>query len=243
MHGGGWILGTIEAHDALCRALCNAAGSVVASVDYRLAPEHPFPRPVEDCETALRWARSHAGELGVDPARVAVAGDSAGGNLATVLARRARDAGEPVQFQLLVYPPTDAALATASMADLGGGGYALTRDEMRRCWDLYAGANPARSPDLSPLRAPDLGGMPPALVICAELDPLTDEATAYAERLSEAGVTVRLSEYPGMVHGFFRWRGGVDAAHDAMAEAGAALRAVLSPERDPARAPAAGPGT
>ena len=228
MHGGGWILGTIEAHDALCRAMCNAARAVVASVDYRLAPEHPFPAPLRDCLTALRWVRAHADELGADATRIAVAGDSAGGTLATVLARKARDEGEPVQFQLLVYPPTDSGLSTASMAELGDGEYALTKRHMALCWDAYAPDEEAKAgPDVSPLRASDLAGLPPALVICAEYDPLTDEARAYAERLAEAGVPVRTTTYEGMVHGFFRWRGGVDAAHEAMGEAAAALREAL----------------
>ena len=234
MHGGGWVLGTIESHDALCRALCNATQAVVASVDYRLAPEHPFPGPIEDCETALAWARAHHEDLGIDPERIAVGGDSAGANLATVVARRARDSGEAVQFEALVYPVTDAALATASMNELGDGSYGLSKDEMTSSWEAYVPeARQRRNPDASPLRSPDLEGMPPTLVICAEFDPLKDEAQDYAQRLEDAGVTVRCTEYSGMVHGFFRWRGGVDAAHDAMAELAASFRAVLCPAEAP----------
>jgi acetyl esterase len=220
-HGGGWIMGTLDAYDALCRALANRSGAAVLSVDYRLAPEHPFPAALEDCEAALGWlAERHA--------PLAVAGDSAGGNLAAVLARRARDAGGPeLRFQLLVYPVTDAACATGSMLSYGAGGYVLTRDGILQCWGLYAPGASARSPDASPLRAASLEGLPPALVVLAECDPLTDEGSDYAERLRAAGVPARVSVHDGMVHGFFRWRGAVDAAEDAMAEAGAALREAL----------------
>jgi acetyl esterase len=224
IHGGGWIMGTIEAYDALCRALANASGARVLSVDYRLAPESPFPGPVEDCGRALAWlASSYPGEP------LAVAGDSAGGNLAAVVARRARDAGGPdLRFQLLVYPVTDAACATASMQRYGAGGYRLTRSSMLSCWDAYAPGSAARSPDASPLRAADLSRLPPALVLLAECDPLTDEGSDYADRLRAAGVAAAVSVYPGMVHGFFRWLGAVDAARDALDEAAAALRDALA---------------
>ena len=224
LHGGGWVLGTLDTHDALCRALANAAGAVVCAVDYRLAPEAPFPAAVDDASRALRWLLREASSLGVDPSRVAVAGDSAGGNLAAVLARRFRD---DLRFQLLVYPVTDGGCESGSYASYGGAEYGLSREQMEACWDAYASAG-RLDPDASPLRADDLAGLPPALVICAEYDPLTDEALAYAERLREAGVDARASVYPGMVHGFFRWRAGVDAAHEAMAEAAAALREVVA---------------
>ena len=229
IHGGGWILGTIDAHDSLCRALCNCAGAVVCSVDYRLAPEAQHPAQLHDCEKALRWAIRNAPSLGADPARVAVAGDSAGGNLAAVLARRCR---EDLSFQLLVYPATDATCSAESYDRYGDGSYSLSKDHMVFCWEAYApGAETKRSPDASPVLADDLAGVPPALIICAQYDPLTDEGMAYAERLREAGVEVRTSCYAGMVHGFFRWRGGVDAAHEAMEEAAAALREAFGSER------------
>ena len=224
IHGGGWILGSIDAYDPLCRALANRTGAAVVSVDYRLAPEHPLPAPMEDCEAALRWM---AAEL---PGPYAVAGDSAGGNLAAVLARRARDAdGEiPLAYQLLVYPVTDAAMATDSYRRFGADQtYGLAKPAMAACWEAYAPGRLGQSPEASPLRAPDLSGLPPALVLLAECDPLTDEGLDYAERLRAAGVDARTSVYSGMVHGFVRWRAGVDAAHDALDEAAAALREAL----------------
>lgn len=226
IHGGGWVLGTLDAHDPLCRALSNGAGAVVCSVDYGLAPEHQHPSQLEECSRVLAWLLREAPSLGADPARVAVAGDSAGGTLAAVLAQRFRS---EVRFQLLVYPVTDASCATASYEAYGGPEYGLSREQMALCWEAYAPGEEAKlDPDVSPLRAGDLAGVAPALIVLAELDPLTDEGIAYAERLREAGVEVRTSTYDGMVHGFFRWRGAVDAAHEALDEAAAALRAALS---------------
>jgi acetyl esterase len=229
IHGGGWILGTIDAHDALCRALCNAAGAVVVSVDYRLAPEHQHPAQLDDASTALRWLLREAPALGADPARVAVAGDSAGGNLAAVLARRFRS---DVRFQLLVYPAVDGSCTTTSYESCGSEEFGLSKQHMVFCWEAYApGEEAKRDPDVSPLHADDLAGLPPALVICAEFDPLKDEGLAYAEQLREAGVDASTACYDGMVHGFFRWRGGVDAAHEAMEQAAEALRDALGSER------------
>jgi acetyl esterase len=224
IHGGGWVMGNLTSYDPLCRALANRTHATVASVDYRLAPESQFPGPVEDCELALRWA---AREFEGEP--LAIGGDSAGGNLATVLARRARDAGEPpLCCQLLAYPPTDAACATSSMQRFGDdASYGLGRDEMTTCWAAYAPGSSARSPDASPLRAADLSGLPPAYVLLAECDPLTDEATDYADRLREAGVPVEVRVWPGMIHGFLRWRAAVDTAHEALDEAAAHLRRAL----------------
>ena len=227
MHGGGWMLGTLDSYDALCRALANASGAVVASVDYRLAPEHPFPAAVEDSWSALRWAHEHAADIGADSGRLAVAGDSAGGNIATVLARRARDeGGPPLRFQLLVYPVIDAAMDTQSYIDAGHD-YYLEREGMAWFWRHYlAGTDPA-TPDASPLEAGDLSGLPPAHVMTAEYDPLRDEGEAYAEALRAAGVAVTLRRHEGMTHGFFRWRADIDEAHSAMDEAAGALRAAL----------------
>lgn len=224
VHGGGWIMGNLSSYDPVCRALANRAGATVVSVDYRLAPESQFPGPVEDCEHALRWA---ARELPGEP--LAIAGESAGANLATVVARRARDAGGPeLRFQLLVYPPTDAACATGSYQRFGADEtYGLDREQMLTCWAAYAPGAAARSPDASPLRAADLSGLPPALFVLAECDPLVDEATDYADRLRDAGVDVEVQVWPGMVHGFFRWRAAVDAAHEALDGAAARLRAAL----------------
>ena len=224
IHGGGWIMGNLTSYDPLCRALANRTGATVASVDYRLAPESPFPGPVEDCELALRWL---ADELGDEP--IAIAGDSAGGNLAAVVARRARDAGGPALcFQLLVYPATDAACATGSFQQYGAGtDFGLGKDEMQTCWSAYAPGSAARSPDVSPLRAADLSGLPPAYVVLAECDPLTDEASDYADRLRAAGVAADVRVWPGTVHGFLRWRAAVDAAHEALDDAAAHLRQAL----------------
>jgi acetyl esterase len=224
IHGGGWVMGNLTSYDPLCRALANRTGATVASVDYRLAPESPFPGPVEDCELALRWLAS---ELAGEP--LAIAGDSAGGNLAAVVARRARDAGGPeICFQLLVYPATDAACATGSMQAFGDGlDYGLGKDEMQTCWAAYAPGPAARSPDVSPLRAADLSNLPPAYVVLAECDPLTDEGSDYADRLREAGVPAEVRVWPGMTHGFLRWRAAIDAAHEALDDASARLRAAL----------------
>jgi acetyl esterase len=227
-HGGGWVVGSLDTYDRLCRALAAAAGALVVSVGYRLAPEHRHPAAVEDCWAAVRWVAANAAAIGGRPDRLAVAGDSAGGNLATVVARRARDHGGPrLAFQLLVYPITDAACDTASYREFADG-YQLTAALMRWYWDHYLGGADGAGPDASPLRA-DLAGLPPALVVTAEFDPLRDEGEAYAARLAAAGVAARASRYDGMVHGFVRWRGAVDAAAAAMAEAGGALRAALDP--------------
>jgi acetyl esterase len=218
IHGGGWVLGTLDAYDPLCRALANRCGARVVSVDYRLAPEHPFPVPLEDA--ALVLGRELASARGP----VAVGGDSAGGNLAAVLARRHR--GE-LAFQLLVYPVTDAAMATGSYAEFGGPEYGLARESMAACWAAYAPGPLARSPEASPLRAPDLEGLPPTYVVLAEADPLTDEGLDYAERLREAGVEAEARVWPGTTHGFFRWRGAVDVAEEALAEAAVRVRAAF----------------
>jgi acetyl esterase len=227
-HGGGWVLGTLDTVDTPLRALANRAGCAVVSVDYPLAPEHRFPVTAEEAFAAVSWVAQNASELGVDHTRVAVAGDSAGGNLATVAALLARDRGGPrLACQVLVYPVTDFRFDTASYSEYARG-YLLTRDTMRWFWQQYvATEDDGAHPCASPLRAPDLAGLPPALVVTAECDPLRDEGEAYAQRLREAGVAVTLSRYDGMVHGFFRMAGELEAGRRVIEECAAALRAAL----------------
>jgi acetyl esterase len=220
-HGSGFVLCSLDTHDGLCRNLCAGAGCVVVSVDYRLAPEAKFPAATDDCLAATRWAVANAAALGADPGCVLVAGDSAGGNLATVTALRIRDEGGPVlRGQLLIYPVTDYYdTFTQSMAE-NAEGYGLGRAGMIWFWDHYL-PDPsfAANPHASPLRASDLCGLPPALVVTAEYDPLRDEAEHYADRLRAADVPVRMKRYDGMNHGFFTWPGVVDKAGAAIDEA------------------------
>jgi acetyl esterase len=223
-HGGGWVTGDIESHEGICRTLANAARCVVASVDYRCAPEFAYPAAAEDSYAATRWVVEHASALGVDGRRIATCGDSAGGNLAAAVPLMARDRGGPVlALQVLVYPVTDFDFGTASYVE-NAEGYLLTRQAMRWYWDQYVPDPADRSqPYAAPLRARDLAGLPPALVITAEYDPLRDEGEAYARRLAEAGVPVTLTRYPGMIHAFFRYTNMLDAARAAVAEVVSAL--------------------
>ena len=202
-HGGGFVLCSLDTHDELCRALCRGAGAVVVSVDYRLAPEAPYPAAADDCYAGLVWAVAHAAELGADAGRVAIAGDSAGGNLAAVTALRARDMGGPaLRHQCLIYPVTDCRFDTPSYIE-NAEGYFLTAESMRWFWSHYLqDMGRAAEPYASPLRSPDLSGLPPALVITAEYDPLRDEGEHYAQALSAAGVPTVLRRYDGMIHGF-----------------------------------------
>jgi acetyl esterase len=213
----------------VCRKLAAGSGLTVVSVDYRLAPEHTFPCAAEDCYAAARWVAEHAGDLGVDGSRLAVAGDSAGGNLAAVTSLLARDRGAPtIAFQLLVYPVIDATMSFPSIKE-NGEGYLLTAADMAWFYDHYAGTDTDRkNPMLSPLYAPDLTGLPPALVMTAEYDPLRDEGEAYADALQQAGVSARASRYDGLVHGFFGLDAIVPATTAAMEEATAALRNALT---------------
>jgi acetyl esterase/lipase len=227
-HGGGWLLGSIDAYDLVCRALANAAGAIVVSVGYRLAPEHRYPTAVEDAYNATRWIAENAGDLGGDRNRIAVAGDSAGGNLAAVVALQARDLTRPrLSFQLLVYPVTTCDLDAGF--DMAYEGYFLYRDELQWHQDNYlTSPELARDWRVSPLDAPDHAGLPPAFVLTAECDPLHRQGELYAERLRAAGVEVELREYPAMIHGFFGLDMVFDQAAAAMRDAGEALRAALA---------------
>lgn len=204
-HGGGWVIGTIETHDGTCRALANASKAAVLSVDYRLAPEHRYPLPLQDCYEAVLWAAEHGAGLGINPAKLAVAGDSAGGNLAAAVALMIRDRGGPaLAHQLLIYPVTDADFDRPSYAANGGGAYYLSTEGMKWFWNHYVGAiDPRSEPLAAVLQQSDLAGLPSATVITAEYDPLRDEGDAYAARLAEAGVAVDAACAPGMIHGFF----------------------------------------
>lgn len=225
-HGGGFVIGSIASHDATCRSLCQKSGSVFVSVEYRLAPEHPFPAAPEDCYAATRWVSNHGAGLGVDPSRLAVVGDSAGGNLAAVVCLMAKEqGGPPIAFQALVYPVTDH-VETASRTE-NAEGYLLTTAAMDWFIDHYADDEARKNPWCAPLRAVDLGGLPPALVVTAEYDPLRDEGEAYGRRLQRAGVPVAISRYDGMVHGFFSMTALVPRAVDAEDEVAQALRRML----------------
>jgi acetyl esterase len=210
-HGGCWIVGNIEISDAPHRALANATGCVVVAVNYQKAPEHPFPIPLDDCSAAFAWTLDHASELDVDPARVGVAGDSAGGNLAAAVCLKAREAGGPQPaVQLLIYPAVDPALDTPSARDYAEG-YGLSTADMRWSWEQYVPDPRDRTDRLAaPLRAESLAGLPPAIVVTAEFDILRDEGLAYADRLEAAGVPVFRHHYDGTVHGFFTMAAAVD---------------------------------
>ena len=224
-HGGGWTIGTADQYDLVTRQVANATDAIVVSVDYRLAPEHPFPAALDDCWGALEWTAKNASSFGGDASRVAVMGDSAGGNLAAVCALLARDAGTPqIAMQVLVYPVVDCDLDTSSYHE-NGKGYFLTEADMRWFFSCYAGDGEVRTDwRVSPLRAPDLRGVAPAVVLTAEFDPLRDEGRAYADALEQAGVPVVRHEYEGMIHGFFGLSAAFDASRDAMQRVSVELR-------------------
>ncbi|WP_069804426.1 alpha/beta hydrolase [Thermogemmatispora onikobensis] len=224
-HGGGWVICNLDTHDGLCRSLANGAGCVVVSVDYRLAPEHKFPAAPEDCYAATRWVAEHAAELNGDARRLAVGGDSAGGNLTAVVTHLAREqGGPPLVFQLLIYPATDFTADTPSRRE-NGQGYNLTLDDMLWFANQYLNSpEEVRNPLVSPMLREDLRGLPPALVITAEYDPLRDEGERYGERLREAGVPVTIHRYEGMIHGFLTPPIPLRQAQDAIAECCQALR-------------------
>lgn len=204
-HGGGWVIGDLDMVDPICRRLTNTAGCVTVSVDYRLAPEHKYPAAADDAYAALVWAAKNAASLGGDPSRIAVAGDSAGGNLAAAVALMAKERGGPaLAGQLLMCPVTDYGFDTPSYRENGDGTLVIGTNSMRWFWGHYLGSDAdGANPFASPLRAKDLSGLPPAFVITAEYDPLRDEGEAYAARLSQAGVPTKQTRYPGMVHNFF----------------------------------------
>jgi len=230
-HGGGWMLGTLESYDTVCRRLAAKAGCVVVSVGYRLAPEHPFPAAVEDAYDALCWCSNHARELGADPSRLAVCGDSAGGNLAAVVAQLDREAGERrVALQVLIYPSTDMSRPWPSY-ERNAQGYMLTTAALQSLISSYVTNELDRAdPRASPMRRTSLHGLPRALVISAEFDPLVDDNAAYAERLRDAGVPVEYVCFPGMIHPFFtlgRVVKDAERAEDLIASAVRAMSAAV----------------
>src|SRR5262245_46136930 len=227
-HGGGFVICDLESHDRPCRNLANQSGCVVIAVDYRLAPEHPFPAAPEDCYAVTRYVAEHAGEFGIDADRIAVSGDRAGGNLAAVVAMMARDRGGPaLRFQLLIYPTTDFEDHSPSIREFDGNFLTIpTMDWFTRSY--VPNVADRRTPYASPLRATDLRRLPPAMVITAECDPLRDQGEAYARKLQDAGVPVQAKRYEGMIHPFFNLAGIVDAGRAAIADSASAVRAAMS---------------
>ncbi|MGY1694339.1 alpha/beta hydrolase [Geodermatophilus sp. SYSU D00814] len=225
-HGGGWVIGDLDTHDNMVRNVCRHAEAVVVAVDYRLAPEHPFPAAAEDAVAAARWVAQHLDEFGGDP-RLAVAGDSAGGNLAAVVAQTLRDDGTPLVGQLLIYPAVDAEGEYPSRQE-NAKGYFLEQDTMDWFYGHYTGAwEDARDARLSPLHHGDLSGLPPAVVVTAEYDPLRDEGEAYGKALEAAGGTAHVLRYDGLIHGFFDMGAASPAAQAAIEESCARFREVI----------------
>ena len=216
-HGGGWVIGDLDSHDGICRWLCARSGCVLVSVDYRMAPEHKFPASVDDCLAATHWVAANAVNLGIDTTRLAVGGDSAGGNLAAVVAQQARDRGGPeIAYQLLIYPATDLTMAEPSHQELAEG-YRLTKPLMEWFVNHYLNNYAERSdPRASPLLNADLHGLPPALVITAGFDPLRDEGVHYSDKLAAAGVETTHVCYDGMIHGFFSMGGWLEKSREAL---------------------------
>lgn len=227
--GGGWSLGTLDTSDAVCRMIANRARCASIAVSYRLAPEHKFPAAVLDCYEGVSWVFAHADELGIDKERIAVAGDSSGGNLAAAVALLAKERGGPrLIHQLLVYPNTDAAADTESMREITDELF-FNIKSVKWYWGMYLNsAEDANNPLASPLRAADLSGLPPATIITAEFDPLRDESELYAKRLVDHGVPAEIIRYNGMIHGFFTMVGILDTARDAVAAAAARLAAAFT---------------
>ena len=227
LHGGGWCYGSVETVDRFCRRVADRSGCAVLSVEYRLAPEHPHPAGLEDAETVLSYVRKAGADLGVDPARLAIGGDSAGAQVATIAARRQRDAATPLDHQVLIYPALDPMTASESYAEMGS--YGLDRATMRLAWETYVPDPGERlSPDVAIFATPDLSGMPPTLIITAEYDVLRDEGADYADALITAGVPVVHTRYLGVDHGFARKISTIDAARAAADQVASALRAALT---------------
>lgn len=240
LHGGGWVLGGLEVGDAVSRRMAVASGAMVVSIDYRLAPEHPFPTPVDDAFEALCWVSATFDTRG----GLVLVGDSSGGNLAAVCALRARDSGGPrIDLQVLVYPVTDHDFTTSSYREHGDCGYSLGRAEMEWFWSLYADPVQRRHPDASPLRARKLAGLPPALIMVAGFDPLLDDSLAYAARLEREHVEVEVVRFDDMLHGFFHLVNFMERADEAVDLLGSRVRALartLHGGRSPQSAPARG---
>ncbi|HVU20277.1 MAG TPA: alpha/beta hydrolase [Rhizomicrobium sp.] len=230
-HGGGFVIGDLETHDDLCRCLANGSGCRVVSVDYRLAPECPFPAAVNDCYSATKYVAMHAADFGINPAQLAVGGDSAGGNLAAVVCQLAKVDGPKIGFQLLIYPVTQLGQPDMPSMKENEKGYFLERESMAWFTRMYCpDATHYGDTRMSPLLAKDLSGLPQAYVATAGFDPLRDEGKAYADKLDAAGVPVTYVNYPGMIHGFFSLRGVIPKAREAVAAAAAAVNAALTPE-------------
>ena len=230
-HGGGFVIGDLDTHDTLCRELCNLSGCAVVAVDYRMGPEHPFPAAADDCIAATRWVRDNAGALRIDASRLAVGGDSAGGNLAAVVALAARDAGDlPLAFQLLIYPATDQRCATPSHTT-NGQGYLLTRDTIAYFVGHYLpDAKEKLNWRSSPLLHESHAGLPPAFVLTAGYDPLRDEGLAYAQKLTEAATRATLVNFERQIHGFITMGRVLDEANVAVQVCAGQLREALAPK-------------
>jgi acetyl esterase len=225
LHGGAFVTGDLDSHDEPCRILCDTGRAQVLAIDYRLAPEHPFPAAIDDAFAAFRWALAHAAELGADPKSVGIGGDSAGGNLAAVVAQLGRDAGTPPAFQLLIYPAVDRVGDHASLTKLADG-FFLTSTDIAWGDDCYVGSDKTlrRDPRISPLLAKDLSGLCPAMTFTAGFDPLRDEGEAYAQALARAGCESSFRRFPGMIHGFLNMGGVSPAARAAVRDIALGLR-------------------
>ncbi len=228
-HGGGWVIGDLETSEGICRALANAAGCIVVSVDYRLAPEHKYPAAVDDAFAALNWVAEHAAEFDGDPSRIAAGGESAGANLTAVIAQLAKDAGGPtLAYQILAYPVTNLAFDTESYRE-NSEGYFLTQESMRWFWGLYLNdESEGADPKASPLLRKDVGGLPPGIVVTPEYDPLRDEGEAYAKRLQEAGVDFEIWRAEGMIHDFLGMTNILPESKDAIGTLGGKLKAAFA---------------